>query len=160
MKALDHPLPALRAAADPSRLRLLRLLDRAELNVGELAAATAMTQSSVSRHVAMLREAGLVEERAEGVRTYLRVASEPPAAAAGLFAAVLAAVRDETFGHDDDLARLDRVRREREEEREAVFDALAADWDALREELLGGRLSAIEIASLLVPEGLRIVDAG
>jgi len=160
MKALDHPLPALRAAADPSRLRLLRLLDREELNVGELAAATAMTQSSVSRHVALLREAGLVEERSEGVRTYLRVASPPPAASAALLAAVLASVRADGFGHGADLERLDRVRRGREEEREAIFDGLAADWDALREELLGGRLSALEIASLLVPARMHIVDAG
>jgi DNA-binding transcriptional ArsR family regulator/precorrin-6B methylase 2 len=160
MKALEHPLPALRAAADPSRLRLLRLLDREELNVGELAAATAMTQSSVSRHVALLREAGLVEERSEGVRTYLRVASSPPAASAALLAAVLASVRDEGFGHEADLERLDRVRRGREEEREAIFDGLAADWDVLREELLGGRLSALEIASLLVPARMHIVDAG
>jgi ArsR family transcriptional regulator len=160
MKAVDHPLPALRAAADPSRLRLLRLLDLSELNVGELAAATAMTQSSVSRHVAMLRAAGLVEERTEGVRTYVRVSADPPANAAALVAAVLAAVRDESFGHAEDLVRLERVRREREHDREAVFDAIAADWDALREELLGGRLAPQEIATLLAPAGMRLVDAG
>lgn len=160
MKAGIHPLPALRAAADPSRLRLLRLLDLAELNVGELASATDMTQSSVSRHVATLREAGLVEERAEGVRTYLRVATQPPVGAAALLAVVLAAVRDPEFGHADDVGRLERVRREREGEREALFDDLAADWDALRGELLGGHLSAPQIASLLFPAGLRIVDAG
>jgi ArsR family transcriptional regulator len=160
MKAGIHPLPALRAAADPSRLRLLRLLDLTELNVGELASATDMTQSSVSRHVATLRDAGFVEERSEGVRTYLRVASEPPAGAAALLGVVLAAVRDPEFGHAEDLERLERVRREREGEREALFDDLAADWDALRGELLGGHLSAPQIASLLVPPGLRIVDAG
>jgi ArsR family transcriptional regulator len=163
MKIADRspsPLPALRAAADASRLRLLRLLDLAELSVGELASAAAMTQSSVSRHLAVLRAAGLVEERSEGTRTYVRVAPAPPAANAPLFAAVLAAVRDESFGNADDLARLERVRRERESERETVFDALAADWDALRGELLGGRLSASDIASLLAPSGMRIVDAG
>jgi ubiquinone/menaquinone biosynthesis C-methylase UbiE len=153
-------LPALRAAADPSRLRLLRLLDLAELNVGELAAATAMTQSSVSRHLAMLRAAGLVEERTEGVRTYARVAKSPPPQSAALAAAVLAAVRDASFGSDEDLVRLERVRRGRDQEREAVFDALAADWDGLRDEILGGRLAAPEIASLLAPGGMRLVDAG
>ena len=160
MNDLADPLPALRAAADPSRLRLLRLLDRAELNVGELAAATAMTQSSVSRHLAVLRAAGFVEERSEGVRTYARVAPSPPPESAALFAAVLAAVRAEGFGHADDLVRLERVRRERESNREAVFDEIAADWDALREELLGGRLAPPDIASLLAPGGMRIVDAG
>jgi ArsR family transcriptional regulator len=154
------PLAALRAAADASRLRILRLLDVAELSVGELAAAAAMTQSSVSRHLAVLRAAGLVEERSEGTRTYVRVAVAPPAGAAPLFTAVLASVRAADFGHADDLARLERVRRERDAERESAFDALAADWDALRHELLGGRLSGPDIASLLGPHGMRIVDAG
>ncbi len=154
------PLAALRAAADPSRLRLLRLVDLAELSVGELASAAAMTQSSVSRHLAVLRAAGLVDERSEGVRTYVRVAPSPPAGTAPLVAAVLAAVRSPDFGHADDLARLERVRRARDGEREAAFDALAADWDALRSELLGGRLSAPDIASFLAPPGMRIVDAG
>jgi DNA-binding transcriptional ArsR family regulator/precorrin-6B methylase 2 len=153
-------LAALRAAADESRLRILRLLDLAELSVGELADAVAMTQSSVSRHLTVLRAAGLVEERSEGVRTYVRAASAPPAGAAPLFAAVLAAVRAEDFGHADDLARLERVRRERDVERESAFDALAADWDAMRHELLGGRLAGPDIASLLAPRGMRIVDAG
>jgi ArsR family transcriptional regulator len=160
MKDAAHPLTALRAAADPSRLRLLRLLDLAELNVGELAAATAMTQSSVSRHLAMLRAAGLVEERTEGVRTYVRAASSPPRESAALAAAVLAAVRDESFGHADDVARLERIRSEREASHAKMFDSLAADWDGLREELLGGRLSPPEIASLLAPVGMRLVDAG
>ncbi len=160
MKAGTHPLTALRAAADPSRLRLLRLLDKAELNVGELATATDMTQSSVSRHVATLRDAGFVEERSEGVRLFLRVATEPRAGSAPLLGVVLAAVRDPGFGHGADLERLERVRRDREGDREALFDGLAADWDTLRGELLGGQLSAPQIASLLVPAGMRIVDAG
>jgi len=163
MKSADRspqPLAALRAAADASRLRILRLLDLAELSVGELASAAAMTQSSVSRHLAVLRAAGLVEERSEGTRTYVRVAPAPPAGAAPLVAAVLASVRAADFGHADDLSRLERVRREREVERETVFDALAADWDALRHELLGGRLAAADIASMLAPHAMRIVDAG
>lgn len=154
------PLPVLRAVADPSRLRLLRLLDRGELAVGELARAAALTQSGASRHVAALREAGLVEERAEGVRTYVRLAPPEERTAAPVVEAVLAQVRSPSFGHDDDLSRLDAVLRAREAGRADVFDALAADWDALRARLLGGALGATEVASLLAPEGLRVVDAG
>lgn len=162
MKQLDasHPLPALRAAADPTRLRLIRLLDLAELNVGELAAVTGIAQSNVSRHVALLRTAGFVEERSEGVRTYVHVAAAPNEAVAPLLGAILAAVRSAGFGHTDDLERLAQVRRERESERETAFDVLAADWDILRRELLGGALSPQEIASLFTPAGMRIVDAG
>ena len=71
LAAAPTPLPTLKAVADPSRLRLLRLLDREELTVGELARCTALPQSTVSRHVAVLRRGGLVDERSEGVRSYL-----------------------------------------------------------------------------------------
>lgn len=154
------PLPALKAVADTSRLRLLRLLDREELTVGELARCTGLPQSTVSRHVAVLRRAGLVAERSEGVRSWLRLAAADAPGVAALLTAVMELVRAADLEHPEDLSGLDAVRREREADREGFFDALADDWDALRETLLGGRLAPPEIASLLVPGGLRIVDAG
>ncbi|MCE9636733.1 MAG: metalloregulator ArsR/SmtB family transcription factor [Planctomycetes bacterium] len=153
-------LRALEALAEPSRLRLLRLLDREEMSVGELAECTGLPQSSVSRHLAALRAAGFVEERAEGVRTLVRRASTPPVSTAALIAPVLDAVRAGDFGHDEDLSALERLRRARTADREALFDSLAGDWDALREELLGGRPGAAELGALFLPRGLRIVDAG
>ncbi len=153
------PVTLLRAVADQSRLRILRLLDLEELNGGELARCTGLGQSSVSRHVRSLREAGLVEERSEGVSTYLRLAGEDGERAA-VVEAVVGMVRDPEFGHEHDLARLERIRAERDGDREQFFDSLAEDWDVLREELLGGGLAPPELLSLLVPEGLRIVDAG
>ena len=76
--AAPELLRALEALAEPSRLRLLRLLDREELSVGELARCTEMPQSSVSRHLAALRAAGFVVERTEGVRTLARRAESAP----------------------------------------------------------------------------------
>jgi ArsR family transcriptional regulator len=157
--AAADPLPALRGLADPSRLRLLRLLDRAELSVGELARATGIAQSGVSRHLAALRDAGIAAERSEGARTYARVAPRGDAVPP-VVAAVLAHVRSPSFGHEEDLRRLDAVLRAREADRADRFDELAGDWDALRAELLGGGLAPAEVASLLAPDGLRIVDAG
>jgi ArsR family transcriptional regulator len=158
--AAPSPLPALKAVADTSRLRLLRLLDREELTVGELERCTGLPQSTVSRHTAVLRRAGLVAERSEGVRSHLRLAESDAAGVSGLLAAVMELVRTADLEHPEDLARLEDVRREREAGREELFDSLADDWDALRANLLGGRMSPPEIASLLVPGGLRIVDAG
>ena len=60
----------------------------------------------------------------------------------------------------EDLEGLERVRVDRSRSREELFDRLAEDWDALRSEILGGRLAACEVASLLLPPGMRIVDAG
>jgi ArsR family transcriptional regulator len=160
MNVVVDPLPALKAVADPGRLRLLRLLDEDELTVGELARCTGMPQSSVSRHLAVLRRASLVGERSEGVRAYAYLVTEPPAEVAPLLSALLDLVRRNGAEHAADLERLEALRREREGGREAVFDALADDWDALRAQLLGGHLAPPELASLLLPAGMRIVDAG
>ena len=64
---MDAPLPTLidvlRALADPTRLRIMRLLTRMELAVGELAQVLDQSQPRVSRHIRILAEAGLVERR-------------------------------------------------------------------------------------------------
>jgi ArsR family transcriptional regulator len=65
-----------RLLADPTRLRLLMLLDREELSVAELAAITQLAQPRVSTHLAKLKEAQLVNDRREGVSVYYRMATE------------------------------------------------------------------------------------
>jgi len=60
---------------DPTRLRLLALLDREELTVAELAQVTRLAQPRVSTHLARLREACLVVDRREGVSVYYRIQS-------------------------------------------------------------------------------------
>src|SRR5690349_16328558 len=67
-----------RLLGDEARLRLLRVLGRERLNVTELTGILGLAQSGVSRHLGLLKDAGLVEEEREGGYTYYRVA---PAAA-------------------------------------------------------------------------------
>src|SRR5205807_4996964 len=59
-------LKNLRLAADPSRLRILLLVEREELSVAELQEILAMGQSRISTHLAQLKQAGLVEDRRNG----------------------------------------------------------------------------------------------
>lgn len=66
----------LRILADPTRVRLLALLDREELTVAELSAITQLAQPRVSTHLARLREAGLVRDRRAGVSAYYRFEPE------------------------------------------------------------------------------------
>ncbi|GIX35644.1 MAG: transcriptional regulator [Lysobacteraceae bacterium] len=66
----------LRVLADPTRVRLLALLDREELTVAELAEITQLAQPRVSTHLARLKEAGLVRDRRSGVSAYYRFDSE------------------------------------------------------------------------------------
>ena len=63
-----------RLLGDEARLRLLRLLDAERLNVSELTAILGIAQSGVSRHLGLLRDAGLVSEEREGGFTYFRIA--------------------------------------------------------------------------------------
>lgn len=154
------PLALLKAAADPTRLRLLRLLGRAELNVGELVEATGLGQSRVSRHLASLRASGILDERHEGPRAYLRLTETPPPGSEGLLTALREIVEAPGFGHAADLDGLAHVLAARSRERSARFDRLAGDWDGLRRELLGPALGPGELAGLLLPPGGRWVDIG
>ena len=79
MKAIDIDGPegeveVFKAAADPCRLRILKLLKKGELCVCEIMTALSKPQSSTSHHLSILREAGLVKERRDGKWSYYRLA--------------------------------------------------------------------------------------
>jgi ArsR family transcriptional regulator len=69
---------ALKMLGDDTRLRILRLVAREPLNVSELTSILGLAQSGISRHLSLLRKAGLVEERKEGVWTYYQAPSPFP----------------------------------------------------------------------------------
>ncbi|WP_298193983.1 metalloregulator ArsR/SmtB family transcription factor, partial [Metallibacterium sp.] len=93
----------LRLLADPTRMRLLALLEQEELTVAEIAAALRLAQPRVSTHLAKLREAGLVRDRRAGVSVYYRADSGH----APQRDALLAGLRE---GLDDSLLAGDRER--------------------------------------------------
>lgn len=64
----------LKAAADPNRVRILKMLEGGELCACQIVAALSLSQSTVSRHLSLLRAAGLVEERKEGRWVHFRLA--------------------------------------------------------------------------------------
>ena len=66
---------ALKLLGDDTRLRILRLLVREPLNVSEITSILGLAQSGISRHLSLLRKAGLVDERKEGVWTYYHLPS-------------------------------------------------------------------------------------
>ena len=74
----------LKAMADPSRLILLHILCRSERNVTDLAAETGFSQASVSKHLRILREEGLVAARRNRKMVYYRPTSELPREICGL----------------------------------------------------------------------------
>ncbi len=96
---------ALRAAAEPTRLRLLALLARAELTVGEICEVIGQSQPRVSRHLKLMCDAGLLDRFREQHWVYYRA----PASGSerDTVKQLLAMVRE-----DDDLLRRDRKRME------------------------------------------------
>lgn len=64
---LEHVADRLKALADPTRLRLLHLLEGGERCVGDLVSEVGGTQANVSKHLAVLRGAGLVRSRRAGM---------------------------------------------------------------------------------------------
>ena len=155
----------MRALADPTRLRIMRLLHTMELAVGELAHVLGQSQPRVSRHVAILTESGLAERRREGSWVFLRAAGGSSGEGAALVAAVsrllaIAEREDDGFARDceTDRQQLAAIRQSREEGANAWFADHAEEWDGLRrlhspdgqvEEALAAALGGRPLGALL-----------
>jgi len=155
-----------RLLGDEARLRLLRLLDRQPLNVSELTAILGLAQSGISRHLGLLKDAGVVTERREAGFTYHAI--DRPGEASGL-AASLAALLDAQFRQMDatpaakaDDARLQEVLRLRQEsfrahgseERQLVPGRSWAAWARA----LGLLLPPVVVADLGCGEGYLTIE--
>src|SRR5713101_2736595 len=79
--SMNELLAALRAAAEPTRLRLLVLCARGELTVSELAQILGQSQPRVSRHLKLLCDAGLLDRFREGSWVFYRLSGASPAGA-------------------------------------------------------------------------------
>lgn len=141
----------LSALADPTRSRLLLLLDRHELTVGELCTALQLPQSTVSRHLKTLADEGWVSARAEGTsRRYAMPGSALDPSARGLWQLVRDQVGATPSGRQD-LARAERVLHERRTTSQAFFASTAGQWDRVRAELFGARTDLAPLAALVDP---------
>lgn len=127
-----------RALADPTRLRIMRLLGSMELAVGEVAQVLGQSQPRVSRHIGILCDAGLAERRREGSWVFLRAGANsgeaPPLSRAVAELLVEAEAVDAQFAEEcrQDRRKLAEIREHRESEALAYFSDHAEDWDELR----------------------------
>ncbi|MGD9670690.1 MAG: ArsR/SmtB family transcription factor [Hyphomicrobiaceae bacterium] len=121
---------ALKAAAEPTRLRILKLLSAGELNVKDLTLILGQSQPRISRHLKLLNEAGLIDRFREGSWVYFYVADGTRGGQ--LVRRILDTVdtADAVLMRDQERARV--VKREREAAAQAFFEAHAADWDEIR----------------------------
>lgn len=121
---------ALKASAEPTRLRILLLLAAGELNVKDLTKILGQSQPRISRHLKLLSEAGLVERFREGSWVYFHVSDR---AEGGRLALQLLEVvdRSEPILHRD-RERADALKNEREAAAQDYFRDHAAQWDRIR----------------------------
>jgi ubiquinone/menaquinone biosynthesis C-methylase UbiE/DNA-binding transcriptional ArsR family regulator len=152
-------LDLLAALSDATRLRLLRVLDVHELSVGELAKALQLPQSTVSRHLKVLSDAGWVVRRSEGTAgLFSMVPDELTSEARNVWQSVRAKATDAEESHEDDV-RVRAVLAERRTDSLSFFGRNSDQWDAMRAELFGPRFTGLALLGLL-PRTSRIADFG
>ena len=128
--ALNTAVAALKAMAEPTRLRVLVLLASGELSVKDLTGILGQSQPRISRHLKLLAEAGLVERAPEGSWVYFRLAEGGEGGS--LARLVLEAVDRGDAVLVRDRRRAEALREEREKAAQAYFQAHAGEWDQIR----------------------------
>lgn len=144
--------------ADPTRGRLLLLLERHELTVSELCAILQLPQSTVSRHLRVLSDEGWVSSRADGTSRYYRMATPADEWTGRLWAVV----RDDLVAGAaarQDEARLTGVIADRRRRSREYFSTVAEQWDQVRRELFGGEVD-LHLALALIDPAAVVGDLG
>ena len=147
----------LAALADPTRSRMLLLLEQQALSVSELCAVLQLPQSTVSRHLKVLVSDGWAVGRSAGASRMYRLATQ-----GGASHHIWEAVRGEianTPASQQDRQRLGAVLEARRTKATAFFSAAARDWDRMRLELFGSNADILPLLALCDPEWV-VADLG
>src|SRR5882762_3052158 len=121
-------LKSLRALSDPTRLRIVALLEKDELSVNELQEITRMGQSRISTHLGLLLDSGLVQARREGKRTFYRLNAHATGSA-GEFIQLAIRGAKELSEHESDQINLKRILNRRREQAQVYFNQIAGRFD-------------------------------
>lgn len=148
----------LKTLADPTRVRILALLEREELAVQELMAVLGMAQSRVSRHLGILRDGGLLRDRREGTYVFYRFAAPEAGGWRDAWALAKRELADDPLAARDAAALL-RVIEARASRARSFFDAVGPEWDALRKVFNDDALRARALAHL-APAEWTVADIG
>lgn len=144
---LDH----MSALADPTRCRMLLLLEAHELTVGEICAVLQMPQSSVSRHLKTLADDDWVVSRRDGTSRYYSMPVDDLGEAARRLWPIIREQVAATTATAQDLRRLKGVLARRRVTSEQFFASAAGRWDRLREDLFGDTFYLWAVLGLIDP---------
>lgn len=156
---MDDILAALRAAAEPTRLRLLCLCARGELSVSELTQILGQSQPRVSRHLKQMCDAGLLERHQEGAWAFFSLGES------GLSARLARSLVDQVPAADgvvaQDFARLEVIKAQRAERAQAFFRTYATEWDTIRSLHVDDRQVEAALRTLVpAASDTRLLDVG
>lgn len=155
----DALLARMESLADPTRLRLLRLLERHELGVAELCDVVQLPQSTVSRHLKMLGDEGWVRSRSEKTANlYSMPVAELESGARRLWQ-VAREQMDGWVALSQDQLRLARRLDAKSQGAQRFFAGAAGEWDRMRAALYG-TLFAREALVALLPRDWVVADLG
>ena len=141
----------LNTLADVTRSRMLLLLDRHELTVTELCAVLQLPQSTVSRHLKTLLDAGWVTSRREATSRYYTLTLDARSAARRRLWTLLREQVGTSSAAEQDARRLQSVLQGRQAKSREFFESAAGQWDKLRAELFGGASYLQALPALLDP---------
>jgi ArsR family transcriptional regulator len=144
---LDH----MTALSDPTRCRMLLLLERHELTVSELCSVLQMPQSTVSRHLKTLADDGWVTSRRDGTSRFYSMPVEDLDAAAARLWPLISEQVTATRGAEQDERRLRGVLGRRRAKSQEFFASAASGWDRLRGELFGDEFFLWAVLGLIDP---------
>jgi SAM-dependent methyltransferase/DNA-binding transcriptional ArsR family regulator len=138
----------LNTLADPTRGRLLLVLEGHELTVGELCAVLQLPQSTVSRHLRVLGDERWIVSRHEGTSRFYALSPKLDTAAHRLWSVVREDLLHGSATRSD-IARIASVLAQRPTKSREFFAAAAAQWDSVRTELFGGMADLVALLGLL-----------
>jgi len=152
---LSDVVEKFKALGDPTRLRLLALLEEQELTVGSLVEILDMAQSGISRHLKVLHDAGLIELRRAGTSSYYHMAEGVDEEILNYLARTWAS---------DDIFQADRIKRKgvldaRRQKALSYFESVADEWDELASSYFPDETRIEAALGLLNPKAV-IVDIG
>ena len=157
---MDALLTALRACAEPTRLRLLALAARGAFCVVEFTEILGQSQPRLSRHLRLLGEAGLLERAREGANVYFSVPAADTASGA-LARAILERLPDDDPILVADRRHAARVLAERARAASESFRRKGADWDEMRAlDLPAGAVEQALLDLLPATGNGRLLDIG
>ena len=125
---MSSTLRSIRALADPTRLRIIALLEKDELSVNELQEVTHMGQSRISTHLGLLQDAELVQSRREGKRTFYKI-NDGADTTAREFIQVAVRGAKEMAEHAHDQVNLKRILTRRNDQQQLYFNQIAGRFD-------------------------------